>query len=363
MANKRRPKGSGSIRQLPSGRYQATFNHDGQRAVKTVDTKEAAQGWLNAQVRKATAGDWAPEATEPRATGGPRFSEYAEQWLASRDLKPRTKAHYRKILDTHLLPQWGTYRLTKITPAAVRDWHRDLLPDAPTMRAHIYSLLRTILRTAWEEDLIESNPCRVRGAGRAKRQSRTEIPTAAQVRALADAMPDRKHRVLVLVAAWCGLRFGELTELRPEDFDGDVIKVRRAVALVDGKRVIGDPKSEAGKRDVVIPPHVLKEITDYVATISPGALVFPANRNEGHMASSALMWHWLQAREAAGVPGLRFHDLRHFAGTAHATAGATLAETMAHMGHSTTAAAMVYQHAAANRNREIAERMAALAAE
>jgi integrase len=126
---------------------------------------------------------------------------------------------------------------------------------------------------------------------------------------------------------------------------------------------VGDPKSEAGKRDVVIPAHILPDVQAYVSTISPGALVFPANRNDGHMASSALDWHWRQARETAGVPNLRFHDLRHFAGTMAAVAGATVAETMSRLGHSTPAAAQVYQHAAAGRDRVIAERLAAMAAE
>ena len=66
-------------------------------------------------------------------------------------------------------------------------------------------------------------------------------------------------RLMVLLAAWCGLRFGELTELRRSDVDlkNGRIKIRRAVVRVDGKAIVGTPKSDAGTRDVAIPPHLL----------------------------------------------------------------------------------------------------------
>lgn len=361
MPVRRRPKGSGTVRQLPSGRFQATFKHNGQRAVRTVDTKEAANGWLRQQRAAVAADAWEPSHAAAVA-GGPLFRTYAEQWLAARDLRPRTRADYRRMLDAHLLPRWGEYRLARITVADVRDWHRDLLPEAPTMRARVYGLFRTILKSAFNEDVITSNPCRVVGAGSVRRATRTDLPTVPQVAALADAMPSPKYRVMVLLAAWCGLRFGELTELRPEDFHGDVIRVTRAVVRVDGRLVVGPPKSEAGVRDVTIPPHILAEVLAYVGAAEPGALLFPGSRNGRHLAPSSLYKPFYRAREVAGVPSLRWHDLRHFAGTSYAVAGATLAETMSRLGHSTQHAALRYQHAAAGRDREIAARLAALGA-
>ena len=75
------------------------------------------------------------------------------------------------------------------------------------------------------------------------------------------------------------------------------------------------------------------------------------------MAPSALYKPFYRAREAVGLPSLRWHDLRHFSATTAAQTGATLAELQARLGHSTTQAAMRYQHAASNRDAEIAEAM------
>ncbi len=99
------------------------------------------------------------------------------------------------------------------------------------------------------------------------------------------------------------------------------------------------PKSEAGKRDVAIPPHLIPAVKahlrDHVAP-SREALVFPA-ASGGHMAPASLYRVYYPARKAAGRPDLRFHDLRHTGAVLAAATGATLAELMARLGHSTSA--------------------------
>ena len=87
------------------------------------------------------------------------------------------------------------------------------------------------------------------------------------------------------------------------------------------------------------------------------ALVFSAAVG-GHMAPSSLYAVYYPARDAAGRPDLRFHDLRHTGVTLAAAAGATLAELMRRLGHSTPSAAMIYQHAADDRDAAIAEALA-----
>lgn len=357
---KRQARGAGAVRALPSGRWQAKVKHDGTyyAAPETFDTKLGAQTWLNNQNRAIAAGTWTP----PVKIGAtPRFADFAETWLVQRPLKPRTRAHYRGILDRQLLPVWGPSTLDGITVDAVHTWYATLDPTVPTMRAHTYALLRTILHAAWRRDLIDSNPCRVEGGGSAKRASRTEIPSAEQVQQLADLMPG-KYRAMTLLAAWCGLRYGELTELRAADITCDadgmpvVVSVRRAVVRVGGTYVVGAPKSEAGIRDVVIPPHVRADLASWLKVTSRNGLIFPG-RNGQHMASSSLYWHFGTARTEVGLPDLRWHDLRHFSGTVAAQSGATLAEVMGRLGHSTSSAAMRYQHAATGRDAVIAAAM------
>jgi integrase len=177
-------------------------------------------------------------------------------------------------------------------------------------------------------------------------------------------MPER-YRLMVLLAAWCGLRFGELAELRRADVDlrARVVHVRRGVIRADGGRQVKDPKSEAGKRDVSIPPHLIPAVHDHLAEHagrSRNALLFPA-MNGDHLSPSSLYAVYHPAREAAGRPDLRFHDLRHTGATLAAATGATLAELMRRLGHSTPAAAMRYQHAVDDRDRAIADMLSEFA--
>ena len=91
------------------------------------------------------------------------------------------------------------------------------------------------------------------------------------------------------------------------------------------------------------------------------SLIFPAD-NGGHLQPSTLYRHWYRARAKAGRPDLRWHDLRHSGAVLAAATGASLAELMERLGHSTPQAAMRYQHAARGRGREIAALLSKLAA-
>lgn len=114
--------------------------------------------------------------------------------------------------------------------------------------------------------------------------------------------------------------------------------------------------------EIAIPPHLIPALTDHLHTLTgPGksALLFPA-RSGGHMAPSTLSRVFYRARDTAGRPDLRFHDLRHTGAVLAAQTGATLAELMSRPGHSTPGAALRYQHAAADRDMEIARRLSAM---
>ncbi len=181
-----------------------------------------------------------------------------------------------------------------------------------------------------------------------------------------EAMPERL-RLMVTLASWCALRFGETVELRRGDVDlsAEVIRIRRAAVRTGGAYSITTPKSDAGVRDVAIPPHVIPLIESHLAKHvdrDRDSLIFPADSG-GHLQPATLYRHWYRARDAANRPDLRFHDLRHSGAVLAAATGATLAELMARLGHSTPAAAMRYQHAAAGRDREIASLLSKLADE
>jgi integrase len=262
------------------------------------------------------------------------------------------------------LPDLGGLRLSRVSPARVRAWYGSLDADRPTMRAHAYGLLRTIMATAVAEDVLTANPCRIRGGGSSRTRHQPRPATLPELEAIVAAVPP-KYRAMVLLAAWCGLRFGELAELRRSDVDiaAGVVRVARGVTRADGEVIVGDPKSDAGRRTVTVPPHLLPVLEEHLrdhAEPGPGGLLFPAQHG-GHLAPSTLYKVWYPARSAAGRPDLRFHDLRHTGATLAAATGATLADLMARLGHSTPAAAMRYQHAAADRDRAIAEALSGFA--
>jgi len=339
LAGKSNHRGWGYVRKLPSKRYQASYvGPDLQRhtAPATFAAKLDAEAWLAARYREITTDTWA--SSGPAPVKALTLAEYATPWLAGRELKPRTKEHYARLLDTHILPTLGEVALPQITPSRVRAWHAATSVNKPTMRAHAYSLLRTVLNTAAADDLITSNPCRVRGAGSSKRVHEVRPASLLEIAALVEAMPQRLQ-VMTLLAAWCGLRFGELAELRRRDVDqsAGVLRVRRGVVLVAGEPVVGTPKSVAGIRDVAVPPHLLPALQDHLEEHAQGGregLLFPA-LGGGHLSPTGLYSVFYPAREKAGRPDLRWHDLRHTGAVLAASTGATLAELMARLGHST----------------------------
>lgn len=128
-----------------------------------------------------------------------------------------------------------------------------------------------------------------------------------------------------------------------------------------GEFFVGPPKTAAGIRDVAVPPHirpiVLSHLNNHVGK-SKDALLFPG-ADGGHLRADLYRTHWEKARTAIGKPHLRVHDLRHVGAVLAAQSGATTAELMYRLGHTTPQMALRYQHVAEGRDAELAERMSA----
>lgn len=354
------------VERLKSGRYRVRYTGpDGLRysAPHTFDTKGDADTWAALRRYEIIRHEW-----NPTPATGLTFGSFAGTWLADREVKPRTRAHYGSLLDRQVLPTFECTQLRDITPAMVRKWHRDTLdPSTPTTRAHAYGLLRTILASALSDGYVSSNPAAIRGAGSTKRQITVRPASLTELTTITAAMPERL-RTMVMLSGWTALRFGEVTELRRQDVDlvhGEV-KVHRAVVHVDGEFIVGTPKSDAGKRTVAVPPHLLPLLTKHLANhVESGAdaLLFPSKGDpRRHLAPASLYRHFYSARDAAGRPDLRWHDLRHTGAVLAASTGATLAELMSRLGHSTPQAALRYQHTAQGRDQAIAAALSVIAA-
>lgn len=372
MAKRRR---FGAIRTLPSGRVQASYmgpDNIRHRAPVTFDAEIDAEAFLTDARRSIQRGEWTPawqwgavSTVVVAAPKVPTFESYANDWLEHRDLKPRTRNDYRTYLDKFLIPEFGTTLLPKIKPDDVRRWHSKFGSDRAQYRSKVYSLLRTILGNAEQDREIEFSPCHIRGAGNVKRTKKPKPATVAELDTMVDAIAPRL-RAMLLLGAWCSLRYGEVTELRRKDIDlkAGVVHVLRGVVRVPGGFVVGPPKSEAGVRDVSLPPHLVPILREHLAEhTSAGreALLFPAADGKKHLGPSTFYKHYYPARAAADRDDLAFHDLRHTGAMFAAGTGAPLVDVMDRLGHSTVGAAMRYQHASADRGRLLADKLSEFA--
>lgn len=356
-------RGFGYLRKLKSGRWQASYiGPDQQRhtAPGTFQTKQDGELWLAARQGEVKAGVW----VQPAPEAAPRtFKEFAEANLRQRKLTDKTRSEYQRMLDRDLLPVFGHRTMASIGFEDIDDWYAGLNPKTKTMNARIYGFLSSFFHAAVKRREIAYNPCVIKGASNVRRNREPVPATLEELAVMTDKTPEQ-YRLMVQLAAWCAMRSGELTELRRKDVDLKALKVRihRAVTWVDGKPVIGDPKNES-KRTVAVPPHLKPMMEAHLKTVPAGRdqLLFPARRNPNeHMTPSMKATWYSRAKKAADRPDLTFHDLRHTGATFAAATGATLKELMDRLGHSTTAAAMRYQHAAADRDSEIARLLSKL---
>ena len=277
------------------------------------------------------------------------------------NLRPKTRELYRYLLRAHILPAFGSYAVSAITEADVRRWRRGLVSAevSEVTAAKAYRLLKAILNTALDDGLIRRNPCRIKGAGQEKSPERPVL-SLRQVFDLADAFTDRRYRLLILPAAFCGLRWGELAALRRKHIDvsAGLTRVEAAVVeLTTGALVTGPPKSLADIRWVTIPPFLLADVAEHLDDFTgaaPESLVFTGPKG-AQLRRSNFTRIWRAALEASGLGSIHFHDLRHTGNTLAAEAGAGLRELMDRMGHSSTRAAYIYQHRTSLRDRMIAD--------
>jgi integrase len=366
MANKPGRRRFGNIRQLPSGRYQVRYRGlDGKlRSHAVTFTRKAdadrALALIEAEI---THGTW----TDPDRAKI-KLADYADVWIAQRPgLRPRTVEIYRGLLRRHVSPYMGNVPLGRIDTPMIRDWRARLLHEGVSVSetAKAYRFMRAVLMTATDDRIIPRNPCRIRGAGEEKPEERPTL-TVGQVYELADRMPGDCHRVLVLVAAFASLRWGEITALRRCDLDveaGTVTVARQHVQLDTGGLVVSAPKSRAGFRTVAVPAAILPAIRAHLDTCvgqGPDSLVFTGSRG-GVMRRSNFRRavKWSAAVEAVGAPGLHFHDLRHTGNSLTAATGASLRDLMDRMGHDSARAALIYQHKTTAAGRAIAAALSA----
>jgi integrase len=377
-----RRRGFGEVERRVSAKGEVTYRAryampDGTRYSRTLGTKMDAEAWLATERSLMDRDVWAPpasrkaaEARRVREASYNTVKTFAERYLKERGLRPNTVHNYERLLAARINPYFAEMTLKNVTLSEIKAWRASLDPKTEASNAAAYRLLRSLLQAAEEEELIDRAPPKIRGAGTAA-VKRVAVPaTLEEIAVITDTMPARL-RLLIALAAFVGLRQGELLELRRSDVDGVTgrINVTRKVDkdVVPGAkgacpkcgRVVSTPKTASGTRTVHVPPPFLPLLQAHLleqAAPGPAGLLFPGDRTD-HMSVRYLMDRYRPAREAAGRPDLTIHHLRHTALTLAGQHGATAAELQARAGHASQAAMAIYQHATLDRDKRLADQI------
>lgn len=362
----------GSVRKLPSGRWQARYPDPAGKPMTgphTFPTKREALDHLASVRADRTRGTY-----RDHRDGLQAFGPYAKKWVANGGtrgrLAPKTTALYEDLLDG-ALAGFHDRALSAISPDEVRTWYTrtgkalvKAVKNRPgaTGKARLrqaYSLLRTVLNTAVRDRLISENPCQISGAGSVNDPERPFMPPAV-LGAIVGGMPEKWH---LPIRAMFGahLRPGELVGLQRRDYANGALRVERQIQRVRGEILTTSTKTE-DTRTVVLPPSIAAEIEAYLARTTgfPRSPLFP--RDDGQPITTNALGHaWRKSARALGLAQYRPYDTKHAGLTLAAQAGATTRELMARAGHRTERASLIYQHVAEERNEVLAAAIDVLA--
>ena len=330
----------GSVRRLPSGRWRARWREPGsvKENGRTFGRKRDAEAFL-ARVETAVL-----EGTylDPKLGRIP-FREWVDQWWGTTmHLRPSSRARSQGIVRNQLVPQFGDRPLASIRPTDVRGFVSQLAGSglAPGSVRKVYNVLRSILRAAEESGLIGRSPCVGVSLPPANRREMRFLAPEEIVR-LAKEVPER-FRALIVLAAYGGLRFGELAGLRVDriDFLRSRLTVADAIVEVAGELHHG-PTKTGPNRMVTLPRSVIEAVAAHLSTFpsGPDGLLFTDPEGGPVRRSNFRDRVFVPAVRNAGLRPLRFHDLRHTATALAIKTGAhpkAIAERLGHASITTT---------------------------
>ncbi len=298
-----------TIHKTAAGTYKVRFRTpEGASRSKTFPRRAQADAFAATVEVSKLDGSYA----DPKL-GKTRFADWAERVMATRvNLRSSTLASDESVFRSLVLPTFGSRRLATIKPVEVHRWISELIRAgySPSTIRKGYQLFRLVLEAAVTSDLIGRNPCRgVRLP--AMRRKEMRFLDVDEIEALAAAV-DPRYRVLVLTAAWTGLRFGEAAGLEVEALDllRRRLTVTQALSDVDG--TVGPPKTAASRRTITLPAFLADELGAHLGRYgSESDFVFTTPKGSPLLRSVFRRSVWLPAVAASVGEPMRFHDLRH----------------------------------------------------
>jgi len=321
----RRGNGEGTITRRKDGRWEAKY---------TVYTAEGPKRRaLYGKTRKVAA-DKLARALADRTSGhtfdteNMTVGEYLDRWLNDSDkgsVRTSTYERHEQIVRLHLKPALGRLKLSKLTPAHVQGLYRDKLDSglSPATVQKIHTVLHKALTQALKWNMIPRNAA---DAVKVPRPVPEEMHPLSpdEARNLIEAARGDKLEAPYILAVHTGMRQGELLGLKWEDVDLNegVIHIRRTVVRSGGRISLGEPKTKGSRRPVhltgaaveALKAHLERQLEDIerlgdlyrdhglVFTSEVGTLINPSNLRRRSFAPLL---------QRAGLPRIRFHDLRH----------------------------------------------------
>lgn len=302
---------------------------------------------------------------------------YLEEWLAGkRALRPSTRKSYREHLDNHLLPHLGHYKLRELQARHIDQMLNSLasrrgesLSNGSLRRVH--STLRTALNAAVRRRLIPYNPA---NAVELPPTGYNEVTvwTAAEVATFLETTRSDSLFPLFHLVVVTGMRRGEVLGLRWQDVDLDrgLLTIRQQVVQLAGGLHVGPPKTKSGYRTVPVDAVTVEVLRAQRAAQERDREHWGgAWQESGHVftrANGTIMSPNLVTRRfrelsaTAGLPIIRFHDLRHTSASIALAAGVAMKTVSDRLGHSTTAiTADLYTHVVPVVAQEAADAIAA----
>ena len=326
---KRRPSGDGMVRKREDGRWEGRIvvghKSNGDSIFRYISAP--TQRELSAKLRQLTEAYKGVDLTEESNMS---LSVWLDKWLdeyMAATLRPTTLNGYRRSLELHVKPYFGNKALSKITAADLRSLYRTLQesgrahprdgqsPGLSARTVHgIHTTLHHALKTAMEQNLIPSNPAaevdppKFIGAP-------MKVLTEAQLDTFMTAIErDEFWHDFFYTAVTTGLRRGEICALRWEDFDTEqeMLHVRRTLHKEKDKPLTtGDTKTYAGTRKIVLPPSTAQLLRERKKT-APTEWIFPNPFDPEQPIAPGTAYNRLKVLlKEAGLPDIRFHDLRH----------------------------------------------------
>jgi integrase len=306
---------------------------DGRQHSRSFERKADAQRWLAEVQHDKAGGTW----TNPRL-GRVRFADWYREWQhTTHNVRPTTAVRDRMLADRYVLPRFGPLPLAKIGQRDVRGWVAELSAKglAPATVHKCYQLLSKILAAAVGAGMLPRSPCRQIPLPKIER-TEMRFLTVAEVRRLADAIGP-SYRALVLLGAYGGLRIGEMAGLRRKrlDLEAGVVQVAEVVTEMHGHLYVGPPKTTASRRRIGLPRVVTEALRDHLSAHpgTPDSFVFAVGNGSPLRTASFRTRVWRPATRAAGLEGVRIHDLRHTAVALWIAAGAGPREVATRAGH------------------------------